>query len=147
VFCPLKTTGSGETGAQLAGALRSVVDCSVKPVALVGQVKTTFAPAGVAFELVLQKAGTTLPRRDPVDGRIVSDVRNGTGKIINNENEVGGWPAYVSGEPPVDSADDGIPDQWKKTHALPLNEPNVANALNADGYTNLEAYLNSLVVP
>jgi hypothetical protein len=30
---------------------------------------------------------------------------------------------------------------------LPLNDPNVANAVNADGYTMLEVYLNSLVTP
>ena len=76
--------------------------------------------------------------------RIVSDVRNGTGKIIDDEREVG-WPAYASGEPPVDSARDGIPDEWKKAHGLQLNDLNVANAVNADGYTMLEVYLNSLV--
>ncbi|PYK60092.1 MAG: pectate lyase, partial [Verrucomicrobia bacterium] len=97
-----------------------------------------------AVELVLKKVGATLPRRDSVDARIVSDVRKGTGKIINSEKEVGGWPTYASGEPPVDT--DGIPDEWKKAHGLPLNDPNVANAINADGYTNLEAYLNSLVI-
>jgi hypothetical protein len=82
-----------------------------------------------------------------VDARIVSNVRNGTGKIIDDEREVGGWPAYASGEPPVCSANDGIPDQWKKAHDLPLNDANTANAINADGYTMLEVYLNSLVVP
>ena len=82
-----------------------------------------------------------------MDARIVSEVRNGTGKIINSEKEVGGWPAYASGEPPVDTADDGIPDEWKKAHGLSLNDPNVANAVNADGYTELEVYLNSLIVP
>jgi hypothetical protein len=82
-----------------------------------------------------------------VDARIVSDVRNGRGKIINDEREVGGWPPYASGEPPVDTARDGIPDEWKKAHGLKLNDPNVANAVNADGYTMLEVYLNSLIVP
>ncbi len=43
-----------------------------------------------ALELVLKEAGATLPRRDAVDARIISDVRNGTGKIINSEKEVGG---------------------------------------------------------
>ena len=41
-----------------------------------------------AFELALRKAGATLPKRDAVDARIVSEARNGTGKIINNEKEV-----------------------------------------------------------
>jgi hypothetical protein len=103
--------------------------------------------AAEAFELVLRNAGATRPKRDSVDARIISNVRNGTGKIINDEREVGGWPAYASGEPPVDTARDGIPDEWKKAHGLPLNVPNVVNAVNADGYTMLEVYLNSLVLP
>lgn len=100
-----------------------------------------------AFERVLKHAGATLPKRDAVDARAVEDARNGTGRIINDEQEVGAWPAYASGEPPVCTANDGIPDEWKKAHGLPLNDPTVANAVNADGYTTLEVYLNSLVVP
>jgi pectate lyase len=103
--------------------------------------------AAEAFELVLKNAGATRPRRDSVDARIVSDVRSGTGKIIDDERDVGGWPAYASGQSPVDTANDGIPDEWKKAHGLSLNDPNVANAVNADGYTALEVYLNSLVLP
>lgn len=101
--------------------------------------------AAEAFELVLRNVGATRPKRDLVDARIVSNARNGTGRIINDEKEVGGWPAYASGEPPVDTARDGIPDEWKKARGLPLNDPYVANAVNADGYTMLEVYLNSLV--
>jgi hypothetical protein len=103
--------------------------------------------AAEAFELVLRDAGATRPRRDLVDARIVSNARNGTGKIINDETEVGGWPDYKSGEPPLCSANDGIPDEWKKARGLSLTDPNVANTVNAEGYTMLEAYLNSLVVP
>jgi pectate lyase len=105
-------------------------------------VQTQSAPD--AFELVLQNAGANLPKRDAVDARAVSDARNGTGEIINNENEVGGWPDYKPGIPPVCSANDGIPDEWKKAHRLSLTDPNVANAVNAEGYTELEMYLNSL---
>jgi hypothetical protein len=97
-----------------------------------------------AFEQVLQNAGASLPKRDAVDARAVSDARNGTGKIINNENEVGGWPDYKSGNPAVSSANDGIPDEWKKAHGLSITDPNAANAVNAEGYTVLEMYLNSL---
>jgi pectate lyase len=79
--------------------------------------------------------------------RAVFDARNGAGKIINNEEEVGGWPIYASGLPPMDTANDGIPDDWKRAHGLSLNQTNAANAINADGYTELEDYLNSLVKP
>jgi len=100
-----------------------------------------------AFEVVLEKAGATLPKRDSVDKRIVSDVRNGTGKIINNENEVGDWSVYASGQSLVDTSSDGIPDDWKKIHGLSVSDANVGNARNGDGYTELEVYLNSLVIP
>jgi hypothetical protein len=42
-FCPLTTTGAGETVVQTAGETRFVVDCKVNPVALVGHVKITLA--------------------------------------------------------------------------------------------------------
>jgi len=45
----------------------------------------------------------------------------------------------------MDTARDGIPDEWKKARGLSLTDPNVADTLNADGYTELEVYLNSLV--
>lgn len=100
--------------------------------------------AAEAFELVLGNVGATRPKRDSVDARIVSDARNGTGKIINDEKEVGGWPAYASGEPLLDTAKDGIPDEWKKAHGLQPNDPNIGNTISVDGYTMLEVYLNSL---
>src|SRR5260370_8310136 len=74
--------------------------------------------AAEAFELVLRNAGATRPRRDSVDARIVSNVRNGTGKIIDDEREVGGWPAYASGEPPVDTPRDGLPHDCKQPPRL-----------------------------
>jgi len=51
--------------------------------------------AAEAFDLVLRSAGATRPKRDSVDARIVSDARNGTGKIINDEKEDGGWPSSL----------------------------------------------------
>ena len=44
MFCPLTTTGAGELVVQTADGPRLVVDCSVKPVALVGHVKITPGP-------------------------------------------------------------------------------------------------------
>src|ERR1039457_1168836 len=42
----LTTTAAGETLLQTVVETRLVVDCKVNPVALVGHVKTTFAPEG-----------------------------------------------------------------------------------------------------
>lgn len=56
-------------------------------------------------------------------------------------------PIYASGQSPAEVLNDGIPDEWKKARGLSLSDPNVANAVNPNGYTQLEVYLNSLVVP
>ena len=43
--------------------------------------------------------------RDPIDARIVADVRNGTGKIIDSEQEVGGYPVRQATRAPFVEAD------------------------------------------
>ena len=47
-----------------------------------------------AFERVLVEAGATLPARDAVDKRVISEVREGKGRIIDSQEDVGGWPVY-----------------------------------------------------
>lgn len=95
------------------------------------------------FELVLTQAGATLPVRDQVDQRIVEEIRLGTGKIINSQNEVGGWPQYAAGITPKDSDRDGIPDFWEREHGLDPHSSNDRYLDNdGDGYTNLEEWLN-----
>jgi hypothetical protein len=98
-----------------------------------------------AFATVLKNAGAILPKRDSVDARAVSDAKDGTGHIINSEKDVGGWPVYDSATPPISTANDGIPDDWKESHHLPVDDPTIANKITPDGYTELETYLNSLV--
>ena len=44
VFCPLMTTGAGETALQPVVETRFVLDCKVRPVKLVGQVKMILVP-------------------------------------------------------------------------------------------------------
>lgn len=53
--------------------------------------------AGQALEDVLAQVGAVCPGRDAVDARIVEEVRKGTGRIIDSQKEVGGWPAYKTG--------------------------------------------------
>lgn len=47
--------------------------------------------AASAYRRVLADAGASAPR-DAVDRRIVAEVRSRSGKIIDNQDEVGGWP-------------------------------------------------------
>ena len=97
-----------------------------------------------AYRRVLSDCGATLPKRDAVDIRIINSVKNKTGRIINDEDEVGGWPDLKSTESPLDSDKDGMPDDWEKQHDFDSNNPADRNDdPDNDGYTNLEEFLNS----
>ncbi|HEX8369386.1 MAG TPA: pectinesterase family protein [Pyrinomonadaceae bacterium] len=97
--------------------------------------------AETAYNRVLQLAGSSV-RRDSVDARIVSDVQNETGALINSQNDVGGYPVLNSTPAATDTDGDGIPNDWETMNGLNPNNPNDAAMVNASGYTNLETYLN-----
>jgi hypothetical protein len=74
----------------------------------------------------------------------LSEVINRTGRIINNEDDVGGWPVPVSAAPPADTDNDGIPDDWETAKGLnPRFDDSTADR-DGDGYANIEEYINSL---
>ena len=101
--------------------------------------------AATAYELVLADAGASFPVRDAVDVRIVNDVINGTGSIIDDEDEVGGWPELEPAMPPADTDHDGMPDEWELACCLDPYNANDANGdRDGDGYTNIEEYINWL---
>jgi hypothetical protein len=99
-----------------------------------------------AYQFVLDRGGASLPTRDAVDRRIVEEVTSGKGRIINSQSEVGGWPDLQTSSALRDGDGDGMPDAWEQAHGL--NPDDTADGLadrDADGYTNVEEYLNSLV--
>ena len=54
----------------------------------------TVLPAAQVQDAVIANAGATPWNRDPIDRRIVADVIEGRGAIIDSQAEVGGYPAY-----------------------------------------------------
>lgn len=101
--------------------------------------------AEAAYETVLTKAGCSL-HRDALDARIVNDVRNGTGKLINTQSEAGGWPELQAEDKPKDTDYDGIPDEWETEFGLNPNDPlDAKNITLVTGFTNLEVYVRHLV--
>jgi pectate lyase len=105
-----------------------------------------------AYDNVLADAGNSsavscngkfFTRRDPIDLRILKDVRNGTGKIINNPSEVGGWITPESGIACVDTDHDGMPDVFEQQYGFNPNDPTDGPSdKDGDGYTNIEEFLN-----
>lgn len=120
--------------------------------------------AEAAYAAVLENAGATLPKRDPVDLRIVDEVRHGYATyegpayerdhrvtdpsrksgIIDSQADVGGWPELKSLPAPTDTDHDGMPDDWEVKNQLNKENPEDRNKVDADGYTMLEKYLNSI---
>jgi len=100
-------------------------------------------PVESVYDYVLTNAGAIAPYRDAVDNRIVQDVKNKTGPLIDSQNQVGGWPVMNPGTPPADTDHDGMPDAWETTHGFdPRNAADGRLDADGDGYTNVEEYLN-----
>ncbi len=126
--------------------------------------------AAESYPFVLENAGATLPRRDPVDIRIIGQVRDGKfpvpemvslenvprfksrrlpvdsykNGIITDISQVGGYPEY-KGTPVTDTDMDGMPDEWEVKYRLNPKDPSdAALDCNGDGYTNIEKYINGL---
>lgn len=98
-----------------------------------------------AFETVLVKGGCSY-RRDALDTRIVSDVRQGKGKLINTPADAGGWPNLKSGTPDEDMDGDGIPDEWELAHNMnPRSYKDAKEKTIVSTHTNLEVYLCDIV--
>jgi hypothetical protein len=97
-----------------------------------------------ARRLVLAGAGASLVR-DAVDKRLMNDIKNRTGKLLDSQDEVGGWPELKSKPAPKDADRDGMADAWETANNLDPKNPKDRNGdADDDGYTNLEEYLNSL---
>jgi hypothetical protein len=107
-----------------------------------------------AYEYVLQGSGCTLPARDTLDQRIVLDVRNRTGHIIDVQggyphgtaytSTVNAWPALASTAAPADDDHDGMPNSYETNNGLNPADASDRGLFAANGFTNLENYLNSL---
>jgi autotransporter-associated beta strand protein len=59
----------------------------------------------------------------------------------------GGFGVIAGGAAPIDSDQDGMPDDWEVAKGLNSNSAADANLTSATGYTNIEDYLNWAALP
>ena len=112
--------------------------------------------AEAAYQLVLKNAGAVFPARDTLDGRVINDVINRTGRIIDvqggyphgtaYEKTTAAWPTLKTLPAPNDSDGDGMPDEWEIENGLNPNDAgDTAGYKLSKDYTNIEVYINGLV--
>lgn len=121
--------------------------------------------AADAYNRVLDYAGATWWDRTFVDQRLFDETRTGAGKILawaddpfnDDPNEGVEWremlalradpstgAAPFQHSPGWDDDQDGMPNFWEEVHGLPTGVANNNADFDADGYTDLEEYLNDV---
>jgi hypothetical protein len=80
---------------------------------------------------VLNNVGARRADGEAVDVRVIKDVKNGTGRIIDSQNDVGGWPSLAKNV----RGKGGIPK---------LNIPSNPQSIQSSGYTKVEEWLHRL---
>lgn len=96
-----------------------------------------------ALKSIFQTAGAVFPVRDPIDSKIINDVKQRTGRIVNNKSSHFDWPGYGYSAIALDSDDDGMPDFWEEKFSLSPHIYDSNGDLDKDGYLNIEEYLNN----
>jgi hypothetical protein len=108
--------------------------------------------AAQAYDYVMNNAGSNYPRRDQVDGLLISEVasKGVDGFYVYRETDLpfsnGGVGQVFNAPAPTDSDSDGMPDAWEDANGL--NKVNAADAIafstSMPQYLNIEVYINSL---
>jgi hypothetical protein len=93
----------------------------------------------------LNAQGELVLARDPIDTRIINDIRNGKSATIQTEPWPPTWPTLRAGTPYPDEDHDGMADAWETMHFGTLARGSASDSssdFDGDGYTDLEEYLN-----
>ncbi|MBD3322361.1 MAG: right-handed parallel beta-helix repeat-containing protein [Chitinivibrionales bacterium] len=86
----------------------------------------TALPSAQVMHHVLSNAGARPQDRDEIDRRIINDAINGTGRMIDSQDDVGGFPQHA---------------EVTRTLDIPA-DPNGDD--DSDGYTNAEEWLHQM---
>ena len=108
-----------------------------------------------AYQSVVLHVGASL-KRDAVDIRIIKDMKNAKGIIIDvqggfphgtpYETSKVAWPELKSMPAFSDKDQDGMPDSWELQNGLDPNDNKDAAGMKLHAYfTNLEVFLNGLL--
>ena len=123
---------------------RLVPQSNTHPISVtsVSGLETSLLPYVGAYRR-LNADSTWTVNRDSVDTRLIQEYKNGTGALLYDEDDVGGYPSYAPATGYTDTDHDGMPDTWEITYGLnPNSAADSSGDADGDGYTNVEEFLN-----
>ena len=146
-------TADNWRGAAMSGGSLADTATSKVATAFASMAVTTWTPA-MTYDSVLANAGAIRPLRDSVDMRVVNDVMNRTGALIDVQGgfphgtayaaTTGAWPVLISTPALADDDKDGMPNSWELNNGSNPNDSTDRQTVAVNGYTNLENYLNNI---
>lgn len=128
----------GNLARDTAGLDLRELDAGITPLGASGAGPSDTTPAAT-LTAVLRGAGSRPAERDPVDRRIVESLISGTGRIIDSQSQVGGYPVRPESRRPVQ-----VPAGGSARRDF-LQQRMAALAIDKD--LDLSALLNRLKLP
>lgn len=105
----------------------------------------TVLPSSKVVDHVLSNAGARYPELNSVDERIIQSVKDGTGRIIDSPDEVGGYDFAKNTPAPSDRDGDGVPDSYEELFGTNPDKFDAHADSDGNGVSNIEDYINRLV--
>jgi len=108
-------------------------------------VTTDYLDTDDVLDAVLARAGAQALDRNAIDERIIDSVINGTGSLIDSQDEVGGYLRHNGAEALPDSDGDGIPDAYEAILGSNAQQADAQGDADGNGVANIEDYINGLI--
>jgi len=109
------------------------------PAAFEAQMDTVHG-AERAYAMVLANGGASIAR-DAVDKRVINDVLTGRGRVIDSQDEVGGWPVLDTDPTWIDARK----AEWEAEYGFAPYDPVESKKTGPNDYTYLEMFCNGLM--
>jgi autotransporter-associated beta strand protein len=146
------TGGSGATAtATVSGGVVTAINVTAGGTLYNPTTALPTLSTNAAYYSVVSNAGPQ--PHDQVDSLVASNVVSlgHSGGLWSSQTATGfgndGYGVIAGGTAPIDSDQDGMPDDWEVAKGLNPNSAADANTTSSTGYTNIEDYINWMAQP